>query len=176
MFVHSDERNFNCDVCNKSFKRKNDLRRHYRSHSNDRMYVCHCKQSYKFMSHLRRHQEAAHKTVTSSRKVQRLVHDDCGNLVAKPKPQKEKKPVKSKKETVLRVNVSDSQEQFSTETVSQVHHEESGMHLMTVNNDEQVVSMSMSDVHIDEQHVDPYSIQVICLSNNIMNHYIYFCV
>lgn len=159
LFVHSDERNFNCDVCNKSFKRKNDLRRHYRSHSNDRMYVCHCKQSYKFMSHLRRHQETAHKSVPNSRIVQRLVKDASGNLVKKTKPAKEKKTSKNKKAARNKADVAEPQE-YTDDQVTAVHHENPGVQLLTVNNDDQVVTMSVSDLPISDQHVDPYNLQV----------------
>lgn len=170
LFVHSDERNFNCDVCDKSFKRKNDLRRHYRSHSNDRMYVCHCKQSYKFMSHLRRHQETAHKSVPSSRIVQRLVKDASGNLVEKPKPVKENKTSKNKKGTQSKSDISDAQEQYTDDPVGAVQHENPSVQLLTVSNDDQVVTMSVSDLPISNQHVDPYNLQVI----NFECHLIHF--
>lgn len=161
LFVHSDERNFNCDLCSKTFKRRNDLRRHHRSHSNDRMYVCHCKQSYKFMAHLRRHQEAAHKSVTSTsnRKVQRLVEDASGNLVLKPKPVKEKKSVKDKKAASSKGNSPKHQKEFVA-PASSVQAGESSVQLMAVSENDQVVAMSVSDLPITDQHVDPYSLQV----------------
>lgn len=160
LFVHSDERNVECNVCHKLFKRKNDLRRHQRSHSDDRKYVCHCKQAYKFMSHLRRHQEAAHKTVTASRIVQRLVKDSSGNLMEKPKPTKAKKLNKDKKHRTERIDIVEAQEQYVDEPVTPVQHDETRVQLISVNEDDQVVAMSVSDLPIADQHVDPYSLPV----------------
>ncbi|KAK3910991.1 Zinc finger protein 226 [Frankliniella fusca] len=160
LFVHSDERNFECNVCHKSFKRKNDLRRHQRSHSDDRKYVCHCKQSYKFMSHLRRHQEAAHKTVPSSRIVQRLVKDSSGNLMEKPKPSKAKRINKDKKHKADRIDIVEAQEHYVDDPVTPVQHDEARVQLISVHEDNQVVAMSVSDLPIADQHVDPYSIPV----------------
>lgn len=156
LFVHSDERNFICEVCNKSFKRRNDLRRHSRSHSSERTYVCHCKQSYKFMSHLRRHQEAAHKSVPNSRKVQRLVPDGSGNLIEKEKPVKEKKSSRDKKGTAARADVV---EQYVDKPVDALQQDDRGVHLISVNEDDQVVGL-VPDIPMTDQHVDPYSLQV----------------
>lgn len=119
------------------------------------------------MSHLRRHQEAAHKSVPNSRIVQRLVKDATGNLVKKPKPTKEKKAVKDKKEAQSRSDISETQEQYADDTVSPMQHEDTRVQLMTVNEEDQVVAMTVPDLPIADQHVDPYSLQVID-----KNHYI----
>ena len=55
LYVHSNERNYKCSKCEKSFKAKNALIRHEQVHNERRSYSCHCGKSYKRQSHLNRH-------------------------------------------------------------------------------------------------------------------------
>ena len=52
----ADGRLFECKICNKSFRRKDDLERHVRIHSDHRPFVCEvCKSSFKRADHLKKH-------------------------------------------------------------------------------------------------------------------------
>lgn len=77
-FVHSDSRDFVCDTCGKAFKNKSTLQRHLRTHKDDRPYKCHCDQSYKRLSHLKRHMATVHKE-TSAKKQDMCVVDQNSN-------------------------------------------------------------------------------------------------
>lgn len=111
------------------------------------------------MAHLRRHQEAAHKTVSNGRKVQRLVEDSSGNLVLRPKPAKEKKNPKEKKVLSSKASSSKSTKDLSS-PASTVQQEETTVPLIAVSESEHVVAMSVSDLQISNQHIDPYNLQV----------------
>lgn len=52
------------------------------THSDNRPHVCKsCGKAYKRITHLRRHEETAHKVVSKGRKVQRLKTNENGELV-----------------------------------------------------------------------------------------------
>lgn len=98
-YVHSQERHFKCNECDKAFKRNSELVRHKTSHSDLRPHVCEtCGVSYKRSTHLRRHEESQHGTTTKNRRVQRLTKDANGQLVPVPE-QKKSKPKTKKKST-----------------------------------------------------------------------------
>ena len=56
MKMETKIRKYNCNVCDKIFKRKDHLRNHYRIHSNERPFSCdYCDKSFKTKHHLTRH-------------------------------------------------------------------------------------------------------------------------
>lgn len=64
--------------------------RHVSTHSDNRPHVCKsCGKSYKRSTHLRRHEESAHKVVSKGRKVQRLQSNENGELVPIPDTKKQ---------------------------------------------------------------------------------------
>lgn len=74
---------YRCDQCLRSFKRKSELSRHNQIHSDERPYICQlCGISYKRQTHLTRHQQNVHK----ERKIQfrRLQPTDNGTSVQLP--------------------------------------------------------------------------------------------
>ncbi|XP_071445354.1 zinc finger protein ZFP2-like [Hetaerina americana] len=81
LYVHSNERKFQCSMCSKSFKRKCGLNRHMLNHSESRPYECHCGQTYKRMSHLKRHKESSHGLVSQRSNLCRLRCDGSGGFV-----------------------------------------------------------------------------------------------
>ncbi|XP_076061809.1 uncharacterized protein LOC143037451 [Oratosquilla oratoria] len=88
-FVHSDERNHVCATCSKSFKNKSSLRRHMRIHSDKRPYECHCGTGYKRLSHLKRHMAASHNEAMKSRAVKKIrVEGTQANMEAVPQNHK----------------------------------------------------------------------------------------
>nr|CAD7393213.1 unnamed protein product [Timema cristinae] len=66
-YIHSDQRLFPCELCVKTFKRKSELNRHVKIHSDSRPVKCHCGQSYKCVSHLRRHEQKSHNVAKSKK-------------------------------------------------------------------------------------------------------------
>ena len=40
MNIHDESKAFNCDVCFKIFSMKNDLKRHYRTHTGEKPFEC----------------------------------------------------------------------------------------------------------------------------------------
>lgn len=61
------------------------------THSDNRPHVCkNCGKAYKRSTHLRRHEESAHKVVSKGRKVQRLQTNENGELVPVVEAKKEK--------------------------------------------------------------------------------------
>ena len=67
------------EVCQKSFKRPYDLKRHQVVHNSDRPFECeHCKKTFKLIKHLTRHQK---------------VHENPPKE-EKKKPEKRKRPQK----------------------------------------------------------------------------------
>lgn len=60
------------------------------THSDSRPHVCKsCGKAYKRSTHLRRHEESAHKVTSKGRKVQRLQRNGNGTLVPVPADKKE---------------------------------------------------------------------------------------
>jgi uncharacterized Zn-finger protein len=60
--VHSGERPFCCDVCNKPFSRRDNLKTHRRIHSGDRPFCCDvCNKSFGQRIHLKTHQSVHRK-------------------------------------------------------------------------------------------------------------------
>lgn len=56
MVVHSDKREFSCNLCDKAFKRSSGLDIHMRSHTGDRPYQCQwCSKTYSCYSGFRKH-------------------------------------------------------------------------------------------------------------------------
>lgn len=72
VFLHSNERRFECKECNKTFKNKSCLSRHTRIHSNDRPYKCECGSCYKQLCHLSRHLSTAHNKKLKARKIRKV--------------------------------------------------------------------------------------------------------
>nr|CAD7605117.1 unnamed protein product [Timema genevievae] len=66
-YIHSEQRLFPCELCDKTFKRKSELNRHVKIHSDSRPVKCHCGQSYKCVSHLRRHEQKSHNVAKSKK-------------------------------------------------------------------------------------------------------------
>ncbi|CAG2059026.1 unnamed protein product, partial [Timema podura] len=66
-YIHSEQRLFPCELCDKTFKRKSELNRHVKVHSDSRPVKCHCGQSYKCVSHLRRHEQKSHNVAKSKK-------------------------------------------------------------------------------------------------------------
>ena len=60
--VHTQNKKWLCDQCNKRFSSKQTLQNHNRQfHKSGTMYICGiCNKSYQSMSHLNRHTKAAH--------------------------------------------------------------------------------------------------------------------
>jgi len=61
IYVHSEARNYPCSKCDKTFKARNALIRHEQVHSDKRPFSCHCGQTFKRSSHLKRHVATSHK-------------------------------------------------------------------------------------------------------------------
>ncbi|KAF0304097.1 Zinc finger protein 26 [Amphibalanus amphitrite] len=72
LYVHTTEKRFTCGECQKAFKTSSSLNRHMRVHSETRPYQCYCGNSYKRMSHLRRHMTAVHNMRTRTRLIERF--------------------------------------------------------------------------------------------------------
>lgn len=59
--MHEKERNYDCNICSKSFFHKDIWKAHLKTHSDDRPFGCHiCSKRYKLKGHLKQHVEGVH--------------------------------------------------------------------------------------------------------------------
>ncbi|CRK96460.1 CLUMA_CG010064, isoform D [Clunio marinus] len=72
--IHSDERNFTCEICSKTFKTKSNLNVHIKMHKNQRDHHCtECSQSFFTSSHLK-----AHLRIHRNETRYKCLFDGCG--------------------------------------------------------------------------------------------------
>lgn len=91
---------YKCEQCDKSFKRKSELSRHKKIHSDERPFVCEtCGVSYKRQTHLTRHEKNAHK-ITKSLKAQQLQKNNNGILIPLPENKRNDTTVNMKKDFI----------------------------------------------------------------------------
>lgn len=78
--VHSDLRLYHCELCEKSFKRRDKLTCHYRTHSDEHPFMCtECGSVFKWKHHLKRHRDNVHADKASQIKARRFPCSVCGN-------------------------------------------------------------------------------------------------
>ncbi|KAJ8311326.1 hypothetical protein KUTeg_010681 [Tegillarca granosa] len=82
--AHSDDKPWHCDEpgCGKSFKRKDKLQCHKRTHSTEKPYIClDCGNSYKQSHHLSRHRRRMHDNVETKTKMENVEEEIRNELV-----------------------------------------------------------------------------------------------
>ncbi|XP_061190287.1 zinc finger protein 60-like [Saccostrea echinata] len=78
--VHSDLRLYHCELCDKSFKRRDKLTCHYRTHSDEHPFMCtECGSVFKWKHHLKRHKDNVHADKATQLKARKFPCDICGN-------------------------------------------------------------------------------------------------
>ncbi|XP_054278843.1 zinc finger protein 699-like isoform X2 [Macrosteles quadrilineatus] len=77
--LHNDSKDFSCDKCGTVFSRSSDLNRHLlNKHSEAALYSCHCGNSYKSLSNLKRHQLLGHRQVDKPKRIKKLFDGKTG--------------------------------------------------------------------------------------------------
>ncbi|XP_001361867.2 transcription factor grauzone [Drosophila pseudoobscura] len=73
-YTHNTARNHQCPMCEKAFKRPNELREHLTTHTGEVLYTCpHCTQTFNSNANMHAHRKKVHRKEWEEHRLQRLV-------------------------------------------------------------------------------------------------------
>jgi len=83
--THSGTKPYSCSICNKAFTQSGSLTKHKRTHSGDRPYICYiCDKAFRFSSNLTKHLRCVHSNDRPNTNGCVILCDLCGKTFATP--------------------------------------------------------------------------------------------